>query len=334
MYQFRRAVMWAGLILIILLIFLSIYGAFLGAERAGWFFNSIPLAVFWPAFALLLLAGILAFRRLIRVPGLLLIHLGCICVLTGAMTGSEAGHKLAKELFGIHKVRRGYMAIYKSESENSVQSTNSEQTGQLPFDVMLKDFRMEYYDPGYLLVQTRDGQSRRIPIEIDREFSLGPRSVSVTPVRVFKNLKISLDSGQAAAFDDPRPGSNAAVKVLIKYPDGTEATQYIFELFPGRMRPEDKFLLTYHRVVKDYISDLQIISDDKVLAEKSIEVNRPLHFGGYNFYQHSYDDKEHSYTVLMVASDSGLWLVYAGYAMLSIGVFRHFWISVSLVKCQ
>ena len=75
-----------------------------------------------------------------------------------------------------------------------------------------------------------------------------------------------------------------------------------------------------------YISDLKVIVDGKVAAEKSIEVNKPLHYGGYHFYQSSYDDKEGLYTVLSVTSDTGLYLVYAGYLMLSVGVFWHFWL--------
>jgi len=83
MNKFRHAVMWAALVLIILLALLSAYGAFMGAERAQKFFNSPPLAVYWAALGLVLLIGLVAFRRLIRVPGLLLMHAGCILILAG-----------------------------------------------------------------------------------------------------------------------------------------------------------------------------------------------------------------------------------------------------------
>ena len=39
MNRFKRVVLWAALIAIVLLVLLSIYGAFLGAERAQAFFN-------------------------------------------------------------------------------------------------------------------------------------------------------------------------------------------------------------------------------------------------------------------------------------------------------
>ncbi len=58
----------------------------------------------------------------------------------------------------------------------------------------------------------------------------------------------------------------------------------------------------------------------------NIEVNHPLSFGGYHFYQHSYDAEAGQYTVLMVVSNTGLAVVYAGYWMLCIGVIWHLWL--------
>ena len=49
--------MWLALLLIIVLTVLSIYGAFIGAERAQQFFNQPPLVVYWTALATLLIAG-------------------------------------------------------------------------------------------------------------------------------------------------------------------------------------------------------------------------------------------------------------------------------------
>ena len=72
MNRFRREIMWAALVLIVVLMVLSIYGAFIGADRAKMFFNSAPVLVFWVLFGLVLISGLVAFRRLIRLPGLLL----------------------------------------------------------------------------------------------------------------------------------------------------------------------------------------------------------------------------------------------------------------------
>jgi len=327
MNKFKQAVLWLGLTLIVSLIFLSIYGAFIGAQRAKDFFNSLPLAIYWIGLTLLLMVGIFVFRRLIHVPGLLFIHAGCVLILAGSLWGSQAGLKLQKKLIEIDKIPAGQMAIFEGASENRVVLENSDQVKELPFHVRLKDFRLDYYQPEFLQVQTEQGKIWKFPVQINTEFSLGDKLGTLKVIRKFENLKLKTEQGKYVPYDDPQPGYNAALEVEIKSPDGQVTTRYAFERFPGHIHPDDKFLLSYQRVIREYISELQIIRDNQVTAEKKIEVNHPLHFGGYHFYQHSYDDRAGQYTILMVVSDTGVTLVYAGYLMLCIGVFWHFWLK-------
>jgi hypothetical protein len=315
-----------GLLLIIILTVLSIYGAFIGAERAQQFFNQPPLVLYWMMLALLLIIGIGAYRRLLRVPGLLLIHAGCVLIIAGGMWSSQGGHNLQKKLFGIDKIRTGRMAIHEGSSENHVVLNGSNEQKELPFSIKLKDFRIEYYQPVYLRIQTRQGQQWKIPVEVGKEFPLGNENGKLKIIKAYGNFKIGTQEGKSTPFDDPSPGMNPALEVQITDPAGQEATQYVFERFPGHSHGQDKFLLSYHRIISDYISELQIVKGDKVVAEKDIEVNHPLRFGGYHFYQSSYDDKAGQYTVLQVVSDTGLYVVYAGYWMLCIGTIWHLWL--------
>jgi len=326
MNKFRSVVMWAALMLIIALVFFSIYGAFLGSIRAQNFFNSLPLAIYWFLFSLTLIAGFVTFRKLIRVPGLWLIHLGCILVLGGAMYGSEAAHRIQRKVFGIDKIRKGQMLIYEGQQTNQVELEKTGRINELLFSLRLKDFRIEYYEPKYLYIQTREGDRWEIPVELNTGYNLGSQFGKVKIVREFRNFKITLDNGTRKIIDSNEPGRNPALEVKIEYPDGTAVTRYVFERFGGHTHQQDKFLLSYKGVVRDYISDLAIVENGKPVAEKNVEVNHPLHFGGYYFYQHSYDDKAGRYTVLAVVSDTGLPVVYVGYLMLGIGVFWHFWL--------
>ena len=52
----------------------------------------------------------------------------------------------------------------------------------------------------------------------------------------------------------------------------------------------------------------------------------PPFVGGYHLYQNSYNPEDHSYTILSVTSDSGLWVVYAGFFLLCAGVFWRLWL--------
>ncbi|MGD8786035.1 MAG: cytochrome c biogenesis protein ResB [Phycisphaerales bacterium] len=331
MKRYRRTVMWFGLVVIMALVFLSIYGAFVGSERAQRFFNTIPLTVYWFVFILLLAAGFTVFRRLVRVPGLLLIHAGCILVLAGSMWASQAGHKLQKKLFGIDKITKGRMIIFEGRSENHVITENGF-IKELPFQIKLKDFETEYYKPAYLQIHSRDGQRWRFPVEAEVEYSLGPEFGTMKILQVVENFRITIEDDKKIISDDPGADSNPALVVRFTSPEGEVTTQYAFERFPGHSSPGDKFLLGYHRVISEYISRLEVVKEDKTVAEKDIEVNHPLHFGGYHFYQHDYDKEEGRYTILSVTSDTGLAAVYAGYWMLGIGVFLHLWLRHIFAK--
>ena len=329
MNKFRREILWAALALIILLTVFSVYGAFIGAARAEQFFNRIPLAVYWVAFAILLIVAINVFPRLLRVPGLLLMHAGCILILAGGMWGSRAGHELQKKFLGIEKIRSGRMVIYEGHRDNKVMQ-DDRQVKELPFAIGLKDFRIEYYEPAYLEIEIGEGQTQQVAADVGLEHDLGSALGKVQIVGEYRNFKMSLEGGKRIAYDDPNPGFNPALEVERTSSDGKVSTQYVFPHMPGFGHAQGKLIITYKgpipRMVSDYISKLEVIKDGQVVAEKDIEVNHPLYAGGYHFYQSDYDHVGHQYTVLSVYSDIGLRLVFIGYWMLCIGVLWHLWL--------
>jgi len=109
----RQIILWLVRVAIVVLAVLSIVGAFLGADRAKDLFNSAPLIAYWFVLAALLAAGFVFFKRLIRSPAALGMHLGSLLVLVGAMWGSEAGHAVGRTLFDSEKVPGGYMVIHE-----------------------------------------------------------------------------------------------------------------------------------------------------------------------------------------------------------------------------
>jgi hypothetical protein len=322
---FRRVALWAGLLAILLLIAFSIYGAFIGAESAKGFFNSIPLSVYWLAFGALIVTGIAIFKRLLCWRGLFLIHLGCIIILTGGIIGSQAGFKFQDKLFGTDTIRTGQMIINEGTTERAVELEDGV-IKMLPFAIKLADFRIEYYQPGQLIISTPAGEGFKIPAEPGQKYVLGNDLGSVEIVRRFENFKLTREGDKRVAIEDANGGPNPALEVLLKKPDGTETTRYVFERFRSHARPDDNLQFSYRRSVKDFISDVEVVKDNKVVTRKSIEVNKPLHYGGYLFYQQGYDTDAGRYTVLGVTNDKGLGIVFLGYILLCAGVFWQFWL--------
>ncbi len=325
MVRLKRPLLWACLIAIAALTALSVYGAFLGADRAQAFFNSVPVAVFWGTFVALLAAGIVAFRRLLWVPSLLLMHLGCILVVIGGMWGSKPGQDLQERFLGTERIVKGQMPILEGTAEDRVAIADSNDTKELPFSIRLRKFRIEYYEPGDLYIYSRDGGRWKLPAEAGRSQRLGRDLGMVTIQRVFRNFKMDVSGDERIAVDAPG-GSNPALEVTIERPDGSTARRYVFLQRPGHNDPSDPLALTYTQSVRDYISELEVVRDNEVVASKDIEVNHPLYYGGYHFYQHKYGQNQFGdYTILMVVADSGLRIVYSGYAMLMVGIVWHFW---------
>jgi hypothetical protein len=85
-------------------------------------------------------------------------------------------------------------------------------------------------------------------------------------------------------------------------------------------------LLPPQRQVKDYASEVEILEAGQVIAGGTIHVNRPLHYGGYHFYQCACDEEGGRFTVLLAVSDWGLIPAAAGGALLVAGALGACWI--------
>jgi hypothetical protein len=331
----NRDIMWIVLLAIGLLTILSVLGAFCGAWKAKLIFNSIPLVVYWYGFAILIIVGFVKFPQLFYKPGLFMVHAGCLLVIGGGMWGSEAGHLLQKRFLGIQKIPSGFLVISEGNSEKHIFTEDFKQVlGELPFSIKLNDFRLEYYDANEnsvprLYIQTKEGDRLQLVARSGEEISLGPDRGRLKVTRSFRNFKIAIENGKKVVKDEKGGEDNPAVEVEIETSDGNSYTRYIFERFADFNHAKNDLQLKYMSqnplVVRDYFSDIVVVKNGKEVADTTIEVNHPLHYGGYHFYQHSYDSERGKYTILSVTSDSGLYAVYVGYWLLCLGVLWQLW---------
>jgi hypothetical protein len=243
------------------------------------------------------------------------------------------------------------MLISEGNTENRVTKEDfRQQIGELPFSIKLNDFRIEFYEADedstpQLYIQTKEGLHLQLVAKAGEEVSLGQGKGRLKVLRTFANFKIHTKDGKMVVTDEGQSEENPAVEVEIDVPDVNSYTRYVFERFEDFSHSEagDGLRLSYvsqrPRMVRDYFSDVVIIEDGKEVTSKTIEVNHPLHYRGYHFYQHSYDSENGDYTVLSVTSDSGLYAVYGGYWLLCLGVlwqfwFRHITIGLDMSKVQ
>lgn len=79
--------------------------------------------------------------------------------------------------------------------------------------------------------------------------------------------------------------------------------------------------------VKGFFSNVDIIESGQVVKQATIAVNDPLWHRGYHLYQMDWDKNAHAFTVLHVVNDRGLWAVWAGLALMLLGVFGKYWFA-------
>ncbi len=329
----RYLVLNLGLFILLMLILFSITGAFLGADKAGLFFNSPPLAAFWIVLFVVFVAGLVFWRSLWQRPALLLCHVGCIAVLAGGMWGSAAGHKLRSAVgFPAAKVK-GTLLLHQGQSGSTVVAERDGQDFMLPFSVHLDNTGVSYYDIPALGVYTPRGELiGRFPAAMDGQvYALSADSgVRVQVTQKYANLRIvRQQDGTVSGVEGDATADNPGYEAVFTMPDGQVETQYVFERFEPHFTPDMPFVTVFlpPQMPKEYRSTLILQKDGQTLAQKTIRVNDPLYYGGYHFYQSTFGkDQNGAYSGILVVSDSGVWCVFAGYTLMTAGLLGQFWL--------
>ena len=84
----------------------------------------------------------------------------------------------------------------------------------LPFAIKLVDFKIEYYQPGQLIIRTQKGEGFKIPAQEGQKYVLGDDLGSVEIVRRFENFKLTREGDKRIAIEDANGGPNPALELL------------------------------------------------------------------------------------------------------------------------
>ncbi len=329
----------------------SVRGAFMGAERAKVFFNSVPMVVFWYFLLLLFVAGFLVCASLRKRWSLLAIHAGCVLVLVGGMVGSEKGHKLSadateickrlisrwlpsqqnndsEQSFQKHSFTKGNMSLHQGQLSNQVVLDTDVGVVELPFTIGLKEAFIEYYDKPAIRFNNATLSDFSISAEVGEEIELPYGQGTLQVVGAYRNFKMKQVDGRMTPYESTEPGVNPAYELILTPAGKPPETFFVFERFGMHATPGRSYRAEYMapRMVKDYKSVLQVIDKGEVVRETTIEVNKPLYYGGYHFYQSTFAyDQFGPVSGISVSSSRGVWTVFVGYAMIFIGLVFQFW---------
>ncbi len=122
---------------------------------------------------------------------------------------------------------------------------------------------------------------------------------------------------------------NPAIFIEMEGPRG-KYTDWVLAHNPPKWYPDNNFAILYEKSgmeVKDYKSILRVVENGRTMVTKTIEVNNPLKYNGYVFYQSSYDPEGERYTGLQVTRNPAIIVVYTGFILLCLGIVFIFYVK-------
>lgn len=301
---------------------LSLVGTFIPQDQAHLVYARAPFILLVILFSINLtvcLLNRLSLNR--RMLGSTLTHASILIILLGALIGA---------LFG----QKGLVKIGEAETISSFISKGGRHI-DLGFSIRLDKFiYTEHIDPKekllvYALDQAEEKLIAEIPTEIDIESDIADTGYKIKVLRYIPDFAIDTVT-KVASSRSARP-NNPAIEVRTRDRAGKESTFWVFARFPDiHQKMGSNYKFVYHwvgRRPKDFISKVTILKGDKEVMSKDIRVNEPLRFGGYTFFQSTYDAEGLAWSGLEVVRDPGVWVVYLGFILLIVGLIIIFYIN-------
>ncbi|HET8646347.1 MAG TPA: cytochrome c biogenesis protein ResB, partial [Vicinamibacteria bacterium] len=147
-------------------------------------------------------------------------------------------------------------------------------------------------------------------------------------------VKVRMEGAQQATFDwavweEPRRAAVAGGEAVVTFgapqarlPFRLTLLDFRSESYPGSNRPAT------------FESRVRVDDPQRGSFEQLIAMNRPLHYRGYTFFQASYAQGERMTSIFSVSRSPGLPLVYAGTALMSLGVVWMFYLKPMIARRQ
>lgn len=256
----------------------------------------------------------------ITLSGLFLIHVSISIILAGAFITFIAGDK-------------AFISLYKGQQVNAA-SRDDGTTLDLPFYFQLKNFVINKHKEKIIHhITITDKNLNRIfstTFYKKGKFKI-PKSLIVLKVlQIVPDFVIDYDGKVKSRSNN---WNNPAIKIKFGNIEG-----WIFANNDYHYSDKwNNYYISYDCLIqggeiKDFKSSVAIIEKNKVVKEKTIAVNNPLQYRGYNFYQYSYDQDNPDWTGFEVTKDPGVYIVFAGYFLLIAGMMLQLYLASK--KCN
>lgn len=276
--------------------------------------------------------------------GFLLTHISVLLILAGAVIRGAVGQK-------------GYIEI--REGQSIAHFLTSRGPAKMPFEVHLVKFELEHYEnqaveshqheePDTLNITWTDRRIQtQVVVKVGAQTIIHPPDEAPTVSNAFRavvsryvpDFVIDMTTREVGTrSEEPR---NPAILVSVEGRD-VQVAKWLFANHPefdmlhssSDKKTEGNLAMRYYSTggarlsqvkerskrIKSFKSALQLLEDGKVCKEKTIEVNSPLSYRGYIFYQSGYNPQDLTWSTLQVVKDPGVPVVYTGFSCMIAGL--------------
>lgn len=285
-----------------------------------------------------------------RALGSMLTHISILLILTGAVVRAIWGEK-------------GYVELRQGDSK--AQFVTEKGSRPLPFAVELTKFEIltdsdqatakqppKKMESQLIIHWPERNLSARVPLQLDVTHSLTPAGEAPAKDNTFR-IKIlkyvpdfAIDTATKEVISRSSEPNNPAILVAVTGPN-YENHRWVFARFPdftaqehGKQALKPSPLRFTYQVeaveevppqatapIRNFRSTLHVAEGANAVQARTVEVNRPLKYKGYTFYQTGYNPEDLSWTSLEVVHDPGVPLVYGGFVFLISGLFVVFYLN-------
>jgi len=260
-----------------------------------------------------------------------LTHLSLLLIFAGALIGGKFGFD-------------GYTGIAEGDSTNKYYSSKTEKEHNLGFQVFLKKFNVEMDSKGHIT-----GYKSDLTI-FDKGKEVAHKVIDVNRPLTYKGVSFFQSSYGLAAFNVKVTAPNGKTDV-IAFGVSKQGDEYaVDDMAPKMVKVGDKHLAVFAHGFQANSGGMgeaatvidpsaQLMVNDQWPENKDLKAWKPLGWltSGppveYNGWKIAMGDVT-SYTGLQVSKNPGLPIIYAGFALILLGVIASFYIPHKVIRAR
>jgi len=266
--------------------------------------------------------------------GFYITHLGIVLIITGGIIGN-LGYQ-------------GFMTLVEGETSDTITLRGTSRQKKLDFSIRCDDFEASFYQETQ---RPKDYKSSLTIIEGSKEVL--KKVIEVNDPLKYRGVYIyqssygtASDEGEILLSVEPKAGAKKSQKYKAKIGERFTLEEKGYEVEVKRFVPDftigkDKKVVSRSQELRNPAVQLALFKDTTLLDEKWVFAKFPDFHGSekgeYRFTLLDFSGKE--YTGLQLTKDPGIWVVWSGCFLLTLGCYlifftshRRLWIKAELLK--